>query len=394
MLDRFGRVLRAPHVPWLLGASFVGRMPFGIIGLATLLFVHERTGSFASAGAVSAAYGFAAALGSPVQGRMIDRAGQTRVIVGAAVIAASGGAALVGLGLAGAPVGVLFAPAVVLGVANPQLSAALRGLWPGLLGNDATAIRTALALDAIVLESVFIGGPLLAGILVAVASPAAALVAGIALAATGSLAFAASPASRAWRGELVHSGLFGPLVSPGMRTLLLAAVPLGFAFGSLEVALPAFGVAEGSGSLGGYAIAAMSAGSLLGGIAYGALAPERVLRAYLLFVCALPLGVALLALPWSPLTMLLLAPLAGAAIAPLTAAENEVIGDVAPTGTLTEAYTWIITATVLGISVGIAASGAIVDAADWRGAIGVGAVVSLLGAAAALARRDTLLPQA
>ena len=394
MLDRFGRVLRAPHVPWLLGASFVGRMPFGIIGLATLLFVHERTGSFASAGAVSAAYGFAAAIGSPVQGRMIDRAGQTRVIVGAAAIATAGGAALVALGLAGAPVEVLFAPAVVLGVANPQLSAALRGLWPGLLGGDAAAIRTALALDAIVLESVFIGGPLLAGILVAVASPAAALVAGIALAAIGSLAFAASPASRSWRGELVHSGLFGPLVSPGMRTLLLAAVPLGFAFGSLEVALPAFGVAEGSASLGGYAIAAMSVGSLLGGVAYGALPPANVLRAYLLFVCALPLGVTLLALPWSPLAMLLLAPLAGAAIAPLTAAENEVIGDVAPTGTLTEAYTWIITATVLGISVGIATSGAIVDAADWRAAVGAGAGVALLGAVAALLRRDTLAAQA
>ena len=138
----------------------------------------------------------------------------------------------------------------------------------------------------------------------------------------------------------------------------------------------------------------MSVGSALGGIAYGALAPGNVKRAYLLFVAALPFGVALLALPWSPWSMLLLAPLAGAAIAPLTAAENEVIGGVAPAGTLTEAYTWIITATVLGISVGIAASGVIVDAADWRAAIVVGAAVALLGGAAALVRRDTLTAQA
>jgi MFS family permease len=241
---------------------------------------------------------------------------------------------------------------------------------------------------------VFIGGPLLAGILVAVASPAAALVTGIALAATGSLAFASSPASRAWRGELRHGGVLGPLVAPGMRTLLLAALPLGYAFGSLEVALPAFGISEGSGSLGGYAIAAMSVGSAAGGIAYGALAPGNVLRAYLVFVAALPFGVALLALPWSPLSMLLLAPLAGAAIAPLTAAENEVIGGVAPAGTLTEAYTWIITATVLGISAGVAVSGAIVEAADWRAAVAAGAAVALLGGAAALARRDTLVAQA
>lgn len=393
MRDRFGRVLRAPYVPWLLGASFVGRLPFGILGLAIVLFVYERTGSFASAGAVSAAYGFAAAIGSPVQGRLIDRAGQTRVIVSAAAIAATGGAALIGLGLAGAPVGVLWLPAVVLGLANPQLSAALRGLWPDLLGDSPEAVRTALALDAIVLETVFIGGPLLAGVLVAVASPAAALVAGVALAAAGALAFASSPPSRAWHGTLTERSLLGPLVAPGMRTLLLAALPLGFALGTLEVALPAFGVAEGDPSLGGYVIAAMSVGSVVAGVAYGARAPARILRAYLILVAALPLGVALLALPWSPLSMLLLAPLAGATLAPLTAAENEVIGHVAPPGTLTEAYTWIITATVFGISLGVAVAGAIVDAADWRAAIVAGAALSVAGCVAAIARRDTLVPQ-
>ena len=394
MRDRFGRVLRAPHVPWLLAMSFVGRLPFGILGLSILLFVHERTGSFATAGSVSAAYGFAAALGSPVQGRLIDRLGQTRVIVPAAVLATAGGAALVGLGLAGAPVAVLFGPAVALGLGNPQLSAALRGLWGDLLGADQESIRTALALDAIVLESVFIGGPLLAGILIAVVSPVASLVAGVALAAVGALGFAASPASRRWRSRGSPGGLFGPLVSPGMRTLLLAALPFGIAFGTLEVALPAFGVAEGSTSLGGYAIAAMSVGSLIGGLVYGALPPSDVRRAYLVLVTALPFGVAVLALPWSAVSMLLLAPLAGAAIAPLTAAENEVLGEAVPAGTLTEAYTWIVTATVLGISVGVAAGGAIVEASDWRLAVVAGASATLLGAAAALARRDTLAPRA
>ena len=393
MRTRFGRVLRAPHVPWLLAMSFVGRLPFGILGLAILLFVHDRTGSFATAGAVSAAYGFAAALGSPVQGRMIDRLGQTRVIVPAAVLAGSGGAALVALGLTGAPVAALVGPAVVLGLANPQLSAALRSLWGDLLDSP-EAIRTALALDAIVLESVFIGGPLLAGILIAVASPAAALVAGITLAAVGALGFAASPASRRWRGAGSPGGLLGPLASPGMRTLLLAALPFGIAFGTLEVGLPAFGVAEGSESLGGYAIAAMSVGSLIGGLTYGALPPSDVRRAYLVLVCAFPFGMAVLALPWSALSMLLLAPIAGAAIAPLTAAENEVVGDTVPTGTLTEGYTWIVTATVLGISVGVAAGGALVEAVDWRATVLAGAVVALLGGVAALLRRDTLTAQA
>ena len=54
MRHRFGRVLRAPFVPWLFATSTLARLPYSVDAPASLLNVHERTGSFATGGLVSA----------------------------------------------------------------------------------------------------------------------------------------------------------------------------------------------------------------------------------------------------------------------------------------------------------------------------------------------------
>jgi MFS family permease len=82
--------------------------------------------------------------------------------------------------------------------------------------------------------------------------------------------------------------------------------------------------------------------------------------------------------------------LAGVAIAPLLTAGNQLVGDVAPAGALTEAFTWPITALVTGLAAGNAAAGAVVEAADWRAAFLVAAGGATLGAIVALAGRRTL----
>jgi MFS family permease len=391
MSHRFGRVLRAPFVPWLSAASLLARLPFSVDALAILLYIQERTGSFATAGLVSASSAAVAAVATPVLGRLVDRVGQTRVLVGSAIAHASGLLLLVGLGEAGAPIWSLAACALLSGF-YPPLSPCFRNLWGGLLDHDQTAIRTALALDAILLEFVFVGGPLLAAVVFAVWSPAAALILVTILATAGTFAFAAAPPSRRWRGQPHDAGLLGPLRSPGLRTLLLTAVPLGAALGSMDVALPAFGVEHGSRSIGGVAIACLAVGSAVGGVLYGLRVPADVRRSYLWLVGILPFGVALLAVADSTLALLLLAPLAGAVIAPLTAAENELTEAVAPAGTVTEAYSWVITATVGGIAAGAAGAGALVEATSWRTALVVAGGLALAGAVAGISRRATLVP--
>ena len=60
--------------------SALGRLPVAMYGLAILLYVQGATGSFATAGLVSAGSLVGVALGSVVQGRWVDRRGPTRLI--------------------------------------------------------------------------------------------------------------------------------------------------------------------------------------------------------------------------------------------------------------------------------------------------------------------------
>jgi len=390
VLARYRRVLATPHVPSLVASSVLARMPIGITGLATVLFVQRQTGSFGSAGVVSAAFAVAAGAIAPLQGRLIDRLGQTRVLVPSVLVHVAGLAALIAFGLAGAPVGVLAACAVVAGAAVPPISAALRTLWPSLL--DADAIPTAYALDSVLIEVFFVGGPLFTALIVTVFSPAVALGVAAGLVLSGTLWFCSLGPSRGWRGELAAPGWAGPLHAPGMRTLLGGAVGAGVSIGSIEVALPGFGAAHGHASLGGPLIAAWSLGSAAGGLVYGSRADRLVPhgRWWLLLNLGVTLAAFPLLLAGSPAAMFALAPLAGVMLAPMQATQNLVVGDVAPLGTLTEAYSWVLMGLVVGIAAGNAAAGLLIDASGWRAAIAVGAAVALVAAVWALARERTV----
>ena len=151
----------------------------------------------------------------------------------------------------------------------------------------------------------------------------------------------------------------GALANPGLRTLVFASLPVGFALGSVEVAVPAFSEAEGSKALAGVLLAAWSCGSAAAGLAWGARASHfPLLQAHMRFALLLPLAIAPLALAFSPLTMGILVVLSGLPIAPLIASRNQLVERVTPAGTATEAFTWPLTALVTGVSLGAAVAGA------------------------------------
>ena len=65
----------SPHSRGAASACLVyaGALPFGILNLALLLFVRQRTGSIEVGGVVIAAFGLGNAVGLVVQGRFLDR---------------------------------------------------------------------------------------------------------------------------------------------------------------------------------------------------------------------------------------------------------------------------------------------------------------------------------
>jgi predicted MFS family arabinose efflux permease len=371
--------IRRARLPLI--ASVIGRLPIALSGLAAIFLVQAETGSFTDAGVVEACYTVGAAIGLPAQGRLVDRVGQTRVLVPASLASAAALAAFVIAARDGSGVAVLGALNLVAGLTYPPLSQCMRGLWSALL-DDQDALQSAYALDAVVIELAFISGPLLAAVVAASVSPSAAVILGLVLTLSGGLMFAATEASRSWRPAGAPRHWAGPLRSSGIWVLVGASLGFGLANGALALALTAFGHQHNATEIVGPFISIQAAASMLGGIWYGARRwaspPEdRYPRLNLL----LALGFLPLVFAGSLPVMGVLMLVAGLAIAPAAAVEYVLIDRLAPAGTSIEAFGWVITATVLGSGIGSAIGGAAVNG----GHIQLGFILALAGAALAWA---------
>ena len=384
-------LLRRPHARRLILCGLVGRIPVAAQSLALLLLVLDATGSYAMAGAVSAANGFSIGLFAPVQGRLIDALGQTRVLLVCAIGNPLALGLLTAVALRGAPVVALVACAVVAGALMPALSSALQVLWPGVAGGG-ERVGTAFALEAVAFEFSFVCGPLLAAVVSAAADPAAAVILAGGMTMLGTLGFAASTPSRAWRPHAKRSrNLAGALASPGVRTVALVAVPAGWALGSLEVALPAFADGRGAAELGGLLLAAVALGSTLGGLWYGTRRPKRSLaRRWLELNVLLALGMLPLQLAWGVPMMAVACAVAGLSLAPLLSASWALIERVAPAGKVTDANTWYHTAMFAGTALGVAGAGMVVERVGIEAALAAPCVALGLAACLAATRRRTL----
>ena len=376
-------------------ATLIGRLPIGISGLAILLYVQDVSGSFAAAGVCAGALALGSAAGAPLQGRLVDRRGERALLP----LAATHSALLMlvwALGAAGAGSGVLAVAAFGAGAAIPPVSSVLRSRWPLLLAGDPELVPAAYALDSVMIEIVFVTGPLLTTVIVATVGAQYALVLSAACVLGGTTMLLAGLHGHT-RPAAPEAGTrrfgLGALAAPGLRTLVFASLPVGFAFGAIEVVLPAFSAEHGAKELAGLLIAVWSAASGVSGLLYGA-RPARgaVMDIHLRLAFAVPLAFAFLLAAVSPLTMALLVIVAGLPIAPLITTRNQLVERVAPRGTATEAFTWPLTALVAGVSLGAAVSGTLVEEYSWVSAVLAAIAVSAAGAALLFARRGTLAP--
>lgn len=375
-------ILRTPHAARLLTGTLVGRLPNATGHIAIVLFTRAEGGSYTLAGVLAAVYGIATAIGQPLLGRAVDLFGQPRVQPSAALISALGIVLFAAVGT-GAPVLAYLAVAVA-GLFTPPLEGGLRALWPSVLGAE-DRVHRAYAMDAVAQEVMFTVGPLFVTLLVALWSPAAALLVINAIGVLGALSVVLSEPSRAWRSAPREAHWLGALRSPGLLALLGAFLFIGTALGSITVAGVAYADDHGNESVYGWLMAALGLGALVGGVLYGsrqwAGVPERRLRGI----------VALLALCYLPLTltpgvvaMTALSALAGVFLAPALACAFIVIDRHAPRGTVTEAFSWLVTTFGVGAALGTGAAGPAVElggtAASFAvaGAGGIAALLVLL----------------
>ncbi|MFF2509932.1 MFS transporter [Streptomyces sp. NPDC058086] len=370
-------ILRARHAARLLAGTLTGRLPNAIAAIAVVLFVRAEGGTYSLAGALAAVYGVGNAVGQPLLGRLVDLYGQPRVQLPAALVSALGMGVFAFSGTD--PLPVAYVSMVVAGLFTPPLEGGLRALWPSVLRRE-EQVHTAYAMDAVAQEVMFTVGPLLLTLCASLWSARAALLILNVVGVLGALSVVLSPPSRAWRSAPREAHWLGALRSPGLLALLGAFLFVGIALGSITVAAVSYADDHGGDAVYGWLMAAVGLGALVGGTAYGARrwsgAPERRLRGLvaLLAVCYLPL-----VLMPGAVAMTALAALAGVFLAPCIACAFIIVDRHAPRGTVTEAFSWLVTTFTVGASVGTGLAGPVVE---WGGAVWGFALPGAAGAAA------------
>ncbi|MFF5368358.1 MFS transporter [Streptomyces sp. NPDC013187] len=379
MATGYLEILRTRHAARLLVGTLVGRLPNATAAIAIVLFVRAEGGTYSLAGALAAVYGVANAVGQPVLGRIVDVRGQPRVQLPAVVLSALAMAVFAFSGIGSLPLA--YAAVVGAGLFTPPLEGGLRALWPSVLRRE-DQVHTAYAMDAVAQEVMFTVGPLLVTLCVSLWSAQAALLVLNAVGVLGALSVVVSEPSRTWRSAPREAHWLGALRSPGLLALLAAFLFVGMALGSITVASVPYADEHGGDAVYGWLMAALGFGALVGGTAYGARQwagePARRLRVLvaLLVVCYLPLMLMPDAVP-----MVVLTALAGVFLAPAIACAFVLVDRHAPRGTVTEAFSWLVTTFTVGHSVGTGVAGPVVEVggALWGFAVpAVAGGVSLL----------------
>ena len=362
-------LLATPTVGRALLTSLLARVGWPTGGLAVVLLTVERTGSYASAGLVSAVWVACVGLGSFASSRLVDQGRSPRaVLLVTAVLSAAGLVvlALVPTSSTAALVGLTGLAAVFSSPVPPVA----RALWPILLP-DADSRTTMYSLEATVQETVFIVGPSLAGAAAAIVSPAAAVLLAAGVSVVGVVAFAVTPGlDRVGGGvrEPVRAAQLTPLVP-----LFVAAFLLLCGLSWVEVGVVGAAGAAGSTAAAGALFAVWSGGSLLGGLLGGAYPTRRGPASRLLaLLCGVAVAHLALAAYEGLVVLGAMLVVAGALVAPALGAIYALVGQRAPAGSVTQTFAGLAVCLLGGSAAGSALAGLVVEAhgSAWAFALG------------------------
>jgi MFS family permease len=375
------QVLRTPHALPMVLVAFIGRLPLSMVGLGSVLLVASKTGSYGLGGAVAAAGAVTTALAGPVVGRLADTFGQRRVLLPVLAVFVAAGVAFLTAVHRSWPSWTLFVLAGVAGACIPPVASMIRVRWTHLL-RGSNRLPTALAMESVVDEFVFIVGPVLVTFLSTTGHSTSGLVTAFTLATVGSLLFAAQGRTEPPPGG--HESRHGPsaIRTPGLRVLCAVGAAIGAILGTLEIAMVAFADEVGHRSMSGVLVAGLAVGSMVSGIGWGTVHWRSSLRQRLaVILLALTLLTVPLVLVRQVWLMIPFVVLAGSAVSPSLISSFTLAELLVPRAVITEAFTWIGTALGLGVAVGGSIAGKVVDAAGANAAFLVATVATAAAAA-------------
>jgi predicted MFS family arabinose efflux permease len=380
-------VLSLPFALRTFGPALGGRLGYGLLPLASLFTVLHATGSYTVAGVALAVFGLTS-ITLPAKARLADRYGQRRTLPVLALLCA---AALTAAVTTRSPIA-LVALFFSAGLAAPPLGPAMRSTWR-VLTLDTPLKERAYGLDSVAEETLYLIGPLLAGLIVALGPARNALLVTAFLLLTGTIGMVLPPPGAQTVASRPVPRRRGR--DRGLLPVLAILVVAGAAVSVAYTAAAAVAVNHGRPGAAGWLEAAAALGGVTGGLLWARRRHRPSRAGQLAGLLAAQAAAALLAaaaiasLPVLALTMAL----GGAAVSPLLVVAYLAADELAPDGRGTEAGTWVNVAANAGSAAGSAAAGLLVQHSGPAPAFVVAGLVLAAASAAAVSGRSARPPR-
>ncbi|CAM3870124.1 Major facilitator superfamily MFS_1 [Pseudomonas reidholzensis] len=370
MANPYRVLFRVPGAWGFSLAGLVARLALPMTGIGLIILLSQVYGSYALAGAVSATFVLTYALLSPQVSRLVDRYGQRRVLPAAGALSVLGILSTLACSYWSAPLWTLFVGAALAGC-MPSLSAMVRARWTVLYRGTAE-LQSAYALETVLDEVTFIAGPPLAvGLSVTLFPQAGPLVAQT----------STEPPVTAGSQSADSGGSVLRLAQ--VRLLVLLMIAMGVIVGTVDIVSVAFAGQVGTPAAASLVLACYAIGSCGAGLVFGGLKLKTALHTLLLLGGLATAATTLPLLMVSNLLGLSAAVLiAGLFFAPTMIVAMALVERCVPASRLTEGMTWLLAGLNVGVALGAALSGQMVDVQGARAgflvAVGAGVVVMLV----------------
>jgi MFS family permease len=359
-------------------------------GLGAVLLVQSRTGSYFKAGVLSAAFAISAAVGGPITSRLADRLGQNKLIPIQLSFHVSSLLLTIFLIIQNVNLFFVIILGVIAGASSPTIGPFVRARWKKATKNKQQE-NTAFALESVLDEVIFIFGPPLVTFLCVAFYDASGLLLAAILVTFGGIWLTGQKKTQP-EIHLVGSEKGKSAIRyPGLISVFFVYILLGAVFGAAEVIAVAFSREKGNPELAGALITAWSAGSLVAGIAMGAIHFKNKLS-HRFLIAAFFFAISLVPMPFiSTLPALFITLLiSGLAISPVLISGYTLIGQLVPQNRLTEGFAWANTGAGLGIALASAIAGWVIDNSGAQVAFWVVTAAGLLTFAITLLTHDDL----
>ncbi|MDF2652686.1 MAG: transrane efflux protein [Paenibacillus sp.] len=360
MNNVYREIFKAPGSKKFSAAGFVARMPISMTGIGLVTMLSQLRGDYWLAGAIAATFALATALIAPQISRLVDRLGQSRVLLPATGISVLSTIALLLCTRFQAPDWTLFLFALFAGC-MPSMPAMVRARWTELY-QGSPKLHTAFALESVVDEICFIIGPVISVSLSVMLFPEAGpLLASIFL-LIGVILFtiqkSTEPAVRPFNPD--SNGAVIKISS--MRGLVFTLAAIGTIFGTVDVVSVAFAENQGNTVAASFVLSIYAIGSCLAGLVFGTLRLSTPLHRQFLW------GVVVTTVTMLPLffvesitALSVTVFFAGMSIAPTMIITMRLVEKIVPHSQVTEGMTWAITGLGIGVALGSAVAGWVVD---------------------------------